>query len=149
MPSARTLPTLCSVIHSGHRVPRSCADVIRIVLAAVSDQQRSLVEACLEQANSAAGMDAGQPVFLFASLEGRGLTIIQRAADADVVLLGLQDEVLPGEASHLLAAYPTVKIIGVDGRGLARVVLGAIQEPLSRDLPTVIRWITRRGEATD
>src|SRR6185436_11753636 len=84
--------------------------------------------------------------FEFVSVPGRGMQILEQAADADVVLFGLEEEVLPGEASHIVSAYPDVKVIGVDGDGLVRVVHGAVSEPLSRDLPTVIRWITRRSE---
>jgi hypothetical protein len=35
----------------------------------------------------------------------------------------------------------------VDKDANVRVVLGSVREPLSRDLPSVIRWITQRIEA--
>ena len=86
-------------------------------------------------------------MFEFVTVPGRGIQILEQAAKADVVLFGLEDELLPGEASHIVATYPDVKVIGVDHRGHVRTVLGAVNEPLSNDLPTVIRWITRRATA--
>ena len=127
-------------------MPHKSCGAIRIVLAALSDHQRSLVEATLQRANIVSGGASMGLVFEFATVVGRGIQILERAADADVVLFGLEDEVLPGEASHIMAAYPDVKIIGVDHLGHARVVLGAVTEPLSEDLPTVIRWITRPSD---
>lgn len=121
------------------------ADAIRIVLAALSDHQRSLVEASLKQANTLGGAESVN-VFEFVSVPGRGIQILEQASEADVVLFGLEEEVLPGEASHIVATYPDVKVIGVDEDACVRVVHGAVSEPLSRDLPTVIRWITRRSE---
>jgi hypothetical protein len=111
------------------------------VLAALTERQRSLVESSLGHANV-----VNRAIeFDLEAVDGRGLEVLERAALADVVLFGLEDEELPGEASHVLAAYPAVKIVGVDAEGRARVVVGAVLEPLSRDLPTVIRWITQRS----
>ena len=123
------------------------SDPIRIVLAALTDVERSLVEASLERANTMEQAGNRNAVFEFAAVPGRGIQILEQSAGADVVLFGLEEQALPGEASHLMAAYPGMKIIGVDRDGCARVVLGALSEPLSRDLPTVIRWITRRSDA--
>ncbi|MEP6689612.1 MAG: hypothetical protein ABJD07_00570 [Gemmatimonadaceae bacterium] len=123
---------------------RPPARAIRIVLGALNDNQRSLVEACLERANRI-GEAGGVKVFEIVTVEGRGIRILEQAANADVVLLGLEHELLPGEASHIVASYPNVKVIGLDDRAHVRTVLGAVNEPLSTDLPTVIRWITRRS----
>lgn len=142
---ARPISTLAAIMLSQTKKgPREPADAIQIVLAALSDEQRSRVEAALNQANTQAGAES--VTFEFISISGRGIQILEQAAEADVVLFGLEEEVLPGEASHIVAAYPGVKVIGVDADGLVRVVHGAVSEPLSRDLPTVIRWITRRSE---
>lgn len=120
-------------------------EAISVVLAALTDTQRSRVEASLRQANSASQF-AGRPAILeYSCVQDRGIHIIEQAADADVVLFQLEDELLPGEASHIVATYPDIKIIGLDDGGHVRIVLGAVTEPLSNDLPTVIRWITRRG----
>lgn len=122
---------------------RKSADAIRIVLADLGERQQRLVQESLEQANEddAEGRDLR---FEFERISGRGIQILERAAQADVVLFG-SDEGFPGEASHLVAEYPDVKVIVVDDHAHVRVVLGAVSEPLSRDLPTVIRWITRRN----
>ena len=125
-------------------MPLGTAYPIRVLLAAVSDQQRSLVEASLERANVGGRHVGTCVVFELEAVDGRGMEVLKKASAADVVLFGLDEEELPGEASHVLAAYPAVRIVGVDGEGHARIVLGAVLEPLSRDLPTVIRWITRR-----
>jgi hypothetical protein len=126
-------------------VPRKSAEAIRIVLAGLGDRQRSLVQESLEQANVVNGAESRDLRFEFDTVLGRGIQILERAAQADVVVFGAE-EGLPGEASHLLAEYPDVKVIVVDDDAHVRVVLGAVTEPLSRDLPTVIRWITRRNE---
>lgn len=123
------------------------ADRIRVVLAALNDRQRSLIESQLEQANVVNRL-VGANEFNLDAASGRGLAVLAKAAMADVVLFGLEDEELPGEASHVLAAYPNVKVVGIDDEGHARIVLGALLEPLNRDLPTVIRWITGRKVGT-
>jgi hypothetical protein len=134
---------LWAIDPSGIR-PLQGSDVIRIVVATLTERQETLIGASLERASH---LSADNDVaFACTSVKGRGLRIIEAAAEADVVLFGLKEEVLPGEASHILAAYPRVKIIGVDDCGYARVVLGTVDEPMSRDLPTVIRWITRTSD---
>ena len=125
-------------------VPRPVDDDIRVVLARLTARQRGLVERSLERANTPACASSTTPMFAFTSVEGKGMPILQEAAHADVVVLGLEDDVLPGEASHIIANYPRVKVIGVDHDAHARVVLGTVTEPLSSDLPTVIWWITQR-----
>lgn len=120
--------------------------MIRVLLAALTDEQRTLIEACLERANQLSPAASNRLAFRCSHVAGRGIHVIERATAADVVLFGLEDDVLPGEASHIVATCPEVKIIGVDERAQPRVILGALSEPLSEDLPTVIRWITRRSE---
>ena len=128
-------------------MPTEPHEPIRVLLAGMRDHQRALVETSLLRAGpSPAGRDAAPaPLFDLEAIDGRGIAVLQRACAADVVLFGLDDEELPGEASHVLAEHPGVRIVGVDRDGHARIVLGGVQEPLSEDLPTVIRWITRRG----
>lgn len=120
------------------------ADRIRVVLAAMTPRQLRIVATALEQANGR-NKRLGQVEFEIEYVSGRGLEILRRSAGADAVIFGLEDEELPGEASHVLAAYPGVKLVGVDANGWARVVVGAVLEPLSYDLPTVILWLTRPG----
>ena len=120
-------------------------DTIRVLLAAVSDGQRDRITESLERANGARRLGA-RTTFELEVIVGRGMEVLRQAAAADVVLFGLDDAELPGEASHVLAAFPAVKIVGVDDDGRARIVVGAVLGSLSRDLPTVIRWITRRED---
>ena len=126
-------------------MPTETYEPIRVLLAGMRDRQRRLVERSLRRANFG-GRDAGAaPAFALQAAEGRGLAVVQQACAADVVLFGLDDEELPGEASHVLAEHPRVKVVGVDQDGRARVVLGGVAGTLGRDLPAVIRWITRRA----
>jgi hypothetical protein len=120
---------------------------ILIVLAALDDRPRSLVENVLTQANSVHQAQGGGILFEVESISGRGIEILRRAEHADVVVFDLKDGDLPGEASYIGTSCPGVKIIGVDKDANVRVVLGSVREPLSRDLPSVIRWITQRIEA--
>ena len=124
-------------------MPTATAQPIRVLLAALHDRQRRLVEASFRRARHG---------FELESVDGRGFEVLRRVAAADVVLFGLEEEELPGEASHVLAEYPGVKIVGVDEDGRARLVLGAVLGPLGRDLPTVVRCIVRplgRARRTD
>ena len=135
--------------HLGHRpattgypVQTALAEPIRVLLAALGDRQRGLVEAAFRRATPGRRGDTRHG-FELETVDGRGLEVLRRAAGADVVLFALEYEELPGEASHVFAEYPGVKIVGVDQDGRARLVLGAVLEPLSSDLPTVVRWIAR------
>jgi hypothetical protein len=129
----------------GATVPRTQSHTVRVVLAALSELQRRMVETSLAAAGTATGRAPRTEEFHLSSVEGRGISILREARNADVVLFALEEEVLPGEASHVLASYPDVRIIGLDEAGRARVVVGAVTGPLSEDLVTVIRWITRRN----
>ncbi len=117
---------------------------IRILLAALDPRARALVEGSLAQAVLGAEWEPDQPGFRWRWTAARGIPLLEAAAGADVVVLGLEEEQLPGEASHLLATYPALKIIGLDQEARPRMILGAVAGALVRDLPTVIRWITQR-----
>ena len=65
-------------------------------------------------------------VFEFAAVPGRGIQILEQSAVADVVLFGLEEQALPGEATALMAAYPGMKIIGGTPR---RVRSGRARRP--------------------
>jgi hypothetical protein len=119
---------------------------IRILLAALGDGPHSLVEKTLTEANSVHQAQGTGILFEVESVSGRGIEILRRAEHADVVVFNLKDGDLPGEASYIGTSCPSVKIIGVDDNANVGVVLGSVREPLSRDLPSVIRWITRRIE---
>ena len=119
--------------------------VIKVLLAVLPERPRNIVGAVLMEENDAVpGTTQGKPSFECIDVAGRGMRIVEHTIGADVVVFGLTDGVLPGEASHLVALFPDVKIVGVDHQGHGRMILGAVDEPLSSDLPTVLRWITRR-----
>jgi hypothetical protein len=120
-------------------------ETIRILLVRLGDRQLSLVQQSLEQARISNGADGPRVVFELDRVLGKGIEVLRQAAHADVVLFGL-GEGMAGEISHIQTEYPEVKIIVVDKEADVRMVLGAGTEPLSRDLLTVIRWITHRSD---
>jgi hypothetical protein len=124
------------------------ASGIRILLARMADRPRSLVERTLEHANASQRTDNASLMFQVETVAGRGFEILQRVEHADVVLFGLTDGDLPGEASYIERMYPDVKIIGLDDDINVRILRCTAREPLSRDLPSVIRWIARGRDTT-
>ena len=119
--------------------------VIKVLLAVLPERPRDIIAAVLMEENDVvSGTTDGNPSFECIDVAGRGMRIVEHTVGADVVVFGLTDGVLPGEASHLVALFPDVKIVGVDDKAHARMILGAVDEPFSSDLPTVLRWITRR-----
>jgi len=128
-------------------VDQTTAGKVRITVAALTERQHRLVTSLLDRANAEAREARTSVPFEYTAVWSRGLAVLEAAADADVVILGLEDEGLPGEASHLTAAFPDISIIGVDHLARARVIRGAVGGRFSSDLPTVIRWVAR-GEAS-
>jgi hypothetical protein len=104
-----------------------------------------LVVTSLERVEPTNG--GSRPVFEVVDVAERGIRILEEAADADVVLFAVEDDALPGEASHVLAAYPDVKVIGLDPLARVRLMLGSVTKPLGHDLSTVIRWVVESGAA--
>ena len=113
---------------------------IKVVFAVVEDNQGSSIRHALEQLETASKVG---PVFEAVIIEGRGVEILKGAAGADVVVMVLEDDQLPGESDLLISEYPKIRVVGVNHQGRVCVVLGAVDEPLSSDLPTVIRWLAK------
>lgn len=129
---------------TGSVVPSRDDRSITIKLAAMNRTQRNKVQLSLNRRVTTS--DVWSP-FEIQIIESRGMKMVKEAEGADVVVMGLEDGELPGEADHLLSAYPSLKVIGVDKWGRACIVRGAADESLSSDLATVVWWVTRRRQA--
>lgn len=118
------------------------APILILLLKLPSVVRDSLKEVLADQADMQVVDELSDPVEVLLAA-GR--------ADADVIILGMEDAKLPGVASHLLDQYPHLKIlaISIDGRHLflyeLRPELAPIGEMEPHRLIHAIRAALRDG----
>lgn len=119
------------------------------MLACMSDWQRTRVERALADANHFYEELGTDVRFEVNSMRSRGIEALSEAIAADVAVFGLEDGGFPGEASHLVAAQPDAKVVGVDNAGDVALVVVSVGGRSRRGIAETVFHLACGGAAHD